>query len=88
MNRYILSLTMTGCFLLSSTQLLAATEPYFATGEDIDNLIDDDNASGLFEMEEKLSEFPLFRTLEEYFLNITYATDEEDEYSHIVRDAE
>ena len=88
MNKYILSLTIAGCFFPISTQLLATTEPYFATGEDIDNLIDDDNASGLFEIEEKLSEFHLFRTLEEYFLNITYATDEEDDYNHTVRDIE
>lgn len=86
MNNRLSYLVICICLVAMPSQLLAETEPYYATGEDIDNLMDEDNTSVLIGIEEKLSEFSLFRKLEEYFHNINYDSDSHDDLSQEIDD--
>lgn len=66
-----------GCLLAGTTLTHAQTEPYYAMGEDIDNMVNGDEVSVLIQIEEKLQEFSLYRTLEGYFLNVKYISADE-----------
>ena len=57
--------------LFTAFQATALTDTYFATGEDIDFLIESDNTLGIQEIEYELRKFVLFRELEDYLYNLS-----------------
>lgn len=60
------------CSLLFTTfQAVALTDTYFATGEDLDYLIESDNTLAIQELEYELRKFVLFREIEDYLYNLT-----------------
>lgn len=60
------------------TPSLALTDTYFATGEDLDYLIESDTNTALLELEYKLRRFVLFRKLEDFILQLTNSSLDED----------
>jgi len=64
-----------GCFLcsllFSAFQATALTDTYFATGEDLDFLIESDNTLGIQELEYELRKFVFFRKIEDYLYNLS-----------------
>ena len=83
MNKFLLPLAMSGILLAVSTQTMARTAPYYALGEDIENILNGDEASIVVQLEEKILSFSLLRKLHGYFFNVQYLSDkstEEDEY--------
>ncbi len=88
MQKYLLSLALCGFFIINSSSVIAETEPYYATGEDIDNLIEDNDTSVLIEIEQELSKFSLFRKLEKYLYNVVYFDSDEEAEIHIINDDE
>lgn len=79
MNKLLLSSAIACCLMLTSPQISAQTESYFATGEDIDNLMNNDDMSTLLEIEDKLQESSFFQALQKYFFNVNYMSIEEAE---------
>ncbi len=63
------------CFLcgllFSAFQVTALTDTYFATGEDLDFLIESDNTLGIQEIEYELRKFVFFRKIEDYLYNLS-----------------
>ncbi len=57
--------------LFIAFQASALTDTYFATGEDLDYLIESDNTLALLEIEYELRKFTIFRELEDYFYNLS-----------------
>lgn len=78
MNKYLLPIVISGLFIITSTPAMALTEEYFATGEDIDNIINNDEISTLVQIEDKLHEFSIYRTLAGYFTNVQYLSTDEN----------
>ncbi len=58
-------------FLFTASQVSALTDTYFATGEDLDYLIESDNTLAIQEIEYELRKFPVFRKIEDYFYNLS-----------------
>ena len=79
MNKFLLSLAISGLFLTVSTSTMASTAPYYALGEDIENIINGDEASIVVQLEEKILSFSLFRKLHGYFFNVQYLSNESTE---------
>ncbi len=79
MNKILLSLAMSGVLSLAPTQIMAKTLPYYAQGEDIDNIINGDEASVITQLEEKILALPILRELHGYFFNIQYLNDDNTE---------
>ena len=69
MNKYLLLLVTSGLLLVVSTQLLAQTPYYYAQGEDIDNIINNDEISTVDQLEENILEIPVFQILYRYIFN-------------------
>lgn len=86
MNNRLSYLVICACLMATPTQLLAETESYYATGEDLDSLINEDNTSALIEIEEKISEFSLFRKLGEYFQSTQYDSNNHDDLTQEISD--
>lgn len=57
--------------LFTAFQATALTDTYFATGEDLDFLIESDNTLGIQEIEYELRKFIFFRELEDYLYNLS-----------------
>jgi len=64
--------------MVSGHSVFAETDPYFATGEDLDFLIDSSNAFALKEIEYELRKFLIFRKVEDYLFNLSDSYLEED----------
>ena len=79
MNKFLLSLTISGLFLTVSTSTMARTAPYYALGEDIENVINGDEASMTVQLTEEILSFPLLRKLHGYFFNVQYLSNESTE---------
>lgn len=77
MNKYLLQLVFVAFFWMSVTPVMALTDTYFATGEDIDYIIESDSTTALLELEYKLRRFVLFRKLEDYFFDSLFANTED-----------
>lgn len=58
---------------------MALTDTYFATGEDLDYIIESNNTTALLELEYKLRRYVIFRKLEDFFLDLTDFYSEEEE---------
>ena len=56
---------------LGSSNSMALTDTYFATGEDLDYLIESDNTLAIQEIEYELRKFILFRKVEDYLFNLS-----------------
>lgn len=56
---------------------MALTDTYFATGEDLDYIIDSDSSTPLLELEYKLRRYIIFRKLEDLFLSLDDTADDE-----------
>jgi len=65
----LLFFVVTGLSLGPSSSM-ALTDTYFATGEDLDYLIESDNTLAIQEIEYELRKFILFRKVEDYFFNL------------------
>jgi len=61
--------------LFGSSGSMAQTDTYFATGEDLDYLIESDNTFAIREIEYELRKFVLFRKVEDYLYSLS------DQYS-------
>ena len=70
MNNFFLSFIFSISLAISSPSM-ALTDAYFATGEDIDYLIESDNLSAIRELEYELRKFVLFRKVEDYIFSLT-----------------
>jgi len=86
MNKYLLLLVTSGLLLVISTQLMAQTPYYYAQGEDIDNIINNDEISTVDQLEENILEIPVFQILYRYIFNTNIIildtnTDDEDNIS-------
>jgi hypothetical protein len=57
--------------LFTAFQASALTDTYFATGEDLDFLIESDNTLGIQEIEYELRKFVFFRKIEDYLYNLS-----------------
>ncbi len=72
---------MLGIIVMSAGALsaFALTDTYFATGEDLDFLIESDNTEGIQEIEYELRQFVLFRKVEDFLLDLsdTYQGEED-----------
>jgi len=61
-----------GLGLLACTSLtMAQSDSYFATGEDLDYLIESDNMLAIQEIEYKLRQFKIYRSFEDFVLALT-----------------
>ena len=61
-----------GCILQTlSLPTSALTDTYYATGEDLDYLIESDNTEALQEIEYELRKFVLFRKVEDFIYSVT-----------------
>ena len=69
--RRFLQIFVVCSFLFTTPQVSALTDTYFATGEDLDYLIESDNTLGILEIEYELRKFPIFRKIEDYFYNLS-----------------
>ncbi len=57
--------------LFAAPQASALTDTYFATGEDLDYLIESGNTLAILEIEYELRKFTIFRKIEDYFYNLS-----------------
>ena len=76
---------------ISPAQLMAQVDPFIATGEDIDCIINNEEASTLILLEDKLEQFSLFRDLQALFTNtrdLNIDLDEDKYGEHVVTDPE
>jgi hypothetical protein len=71
MRHFLISSCFTLGLALSPVTSNALTDTYFATGEDIDFLIESDNLSEIREIEYQLRRFVIFRKVEDYIFSIT-----------------
>ncbi len=71
MRRYSISICFAIGLALSPVTSNALTDTYYATGEDIDFLIESDNLSAIREIEYQLRRFVIFRKVEDYIFSIT-----------------
>ena len=83
MNKYLLLLVMSGLLLVTSSQSMAQTPYYYAQGEDIDNIINNDEISTVDQLEENILEIPVFQVLYRYIFDtniiiLDTTVDEED----------
>jgi len=69
LKKHFLQLALIACFWSGTTSVMALTDTYFATGEDLDYIIESDSTTPLLELEHKLRRYVIFRKLEDYFLN-------------------
>ncbi len=57
---------------------MALTDTYFATGEDLDYIIESDSSTPLLELEYKLRRYIIFRKLEDLFLSLADDTADDE----------
>ena len=79
MNKAILQLCFITGLIFSSTNSFALTDSYFATGEDLDYLIESDNTLVIREIEYELRKFVLFRKVEDYIYSLNDPLEFSDE---------
>ena len=72
LKTYLLQVTLVAGTWLGASPVIALTDTYFATGEDLDYIIESDSTTPLLELEYRLRRFIIFRKLEDYFLNYSY----------------
>lgn len=65
--------------LFSCVNSFALTDTYFATGEDLDYLIESDNTLVIREIEYELRKFILFRQVEDYIYSLNDLSDRSEE---------
>ena len=75
MNKAILGLCFTSGLIFSSGNSFALTDTYYATGEDLDYLIESDNTLAIREIEYELRKFILFRKVEDYIYSLSDPSD-------------
>ena len=78
MKKHFLQLMLITCLGSASTSATALTDTYFATGEDLDYIIESDSTTPLLEFEYQLRRFVIFRKIEDYFLDIYFGDDLDD----------
>jgi len=67
----LLQICIVCSLLFTAFQARALTDTYFATGEDLDFLIESDNTLGIQEIEYELRKFVVFREIEDYLYNLS-----------------
>ncbi len=73
--KLLLQLCVTCSLCISAPQALAMSDPYFASGEDLDYLIESGNNLAVQEIEYELRKFVLFRKVENFIFSLN------DEYT-------
>jgi hypothetical protein len=79
MKKRLIQLCIVLSMVAGTSQSMALTDSYFATGEDLDFLSESNNSYAIKEIEYKLRRFVLFRKLEDYLFDLTDTYFEEDE---------
>ena len=89
MNKLLLSLAM-ACLILtgSPSQTMAQALPYYAQGEDVDNIINNDEASVLVQIEDQIFSYSFFQKIQKYFFNIEYIDVQETDNDEHVSDSD
>ena len=77
--KQLLQICVVCSLLFTAFQAKALTDTYFATGEDLDFLIESDNTLGMQEIEYELRKFVLFREVEDYLYNLRSDYSEDSE---------
>ncbi len=77
MKKIFITFITTFVLSLSSISVNAASDPYFAKGEDLDFLMETKSTLALEEIEYKLRRFVLYRKIERFFTDVTYYYPEE-----------
>lgn len=67
----LLQICIVCSLLFTALKATALTDTYFATGEDLDYLIESDNTLAIQEIEYELRKFVLFREIEDYLYNLS-----------------
>ena len=88
MNKTLLSLVVACLILANSSQIFAQALPYYAQGEDVDNIINDDEASVLNQIEEEIFSYSFFQKIQKYFFNIEYLDVQETDNDEHVSDSD
>ena len=73
MKNILIQFCMVLGLLTSAPTAMSMTDSYFATGEDLDFLLETDSTFAIEEIEYKLRQFVLYRKLEDFL----YGADEE-----------
>ncbi len=73
MKNLLIQLCMVLGLLISAPSTMALTDGYYATGEDLDFLVETERSFAIEEIEYKLRQFVLYRKLEDFL----YGMDEE-----------
>ncbi len=71
MNNSIAPFLLALSLFVSASYASAQTDPYFATGEDLEFITEADNSFALQEIEYKLRRFVIFRKIEDYFFSLS-----------------
>ena len=77
MKNLLIQLCMVLSLLVSAPPAMALTDSYFATGEDLDFLLETERSFAIEEIEYKLRQFVLYRKLEDFLFGMN------DDYSEI-----
>lgn len=78
MKKIFITIVTAMFFILSSLSVNAASDPYFASGEDLDFLMEAEGTLALEEIEYELRRFILYRKIERFLTDITYYYPVED----------
>ena len=79
MRKFFIQFFVAIVIALTSFHASASTDPYYATGEDLDFLIESDNSYALEEIEYELRKYVIFRKVEDYLFNLSDSIFEIDE---------
>jgi len=69
--KHLLQLCLVCSLLIIAPRAIALSDTYFATGEDLEFLIESDNMLAIQEIEYELRKFVLFRKMEDYLFNLS-----------------
>ena len=78
MKNKLIQFCMVLCFMFSAPSAVALADSYYASGEDLDFLMESESTFALEEIEYKLRQFVLYRKLEDFLFNINDETMEDD----------
>ncbi len=69
--KLLLQLCVACSLCVVAPNAMALSDTYFATGEDLDYLIESDNTLAILEIEYELRKFVLFREIEDYLYDMS-----------------
>jgi hypothetical protein len=78
MKKGFINSSFTLVLVLFSTFASAQSDSYYATGEDLDFLIESDNTLAIRELEYDLRQFKVYRSIEDFVFMLTDEFDNEE----------